>query len=303
MSIQGSGGSIGGGDGAGALSTNGSVSRWKVFCYDEPAPLDEPNAPGDWVEGWWPTKPDFCFNNRNHRINERSVQWIETITEQGPIKIQEEDVPPGRKPGGGHIRATAPLFKRDDAEEGDYTIVPGENTMTIVRPYVFYIYGVQTNTIMDQLGDKFEVLVAPNTAVGFLVADVEEGDTTLYVSSTVLEHAFTGVRVALNNVGPPDGSVEGTSLGEIYDVDKAEGTIKVTLPAPKAFSATTPPTFVQITAHPITEFYIGYPGNMSIGGFKTGGTRVEPGMKTVLKYWRNSDSVLPLLPIPMEMTV
>lgn len=79
------------------------LRRWAILCYDEPPPLGDTEAPGDWVEGWSSTAPTRCFNDDSHAVEKGSVMCLpaasDDVAPRPGISLRERDIETQRRPG------------------------------------------------------------------------------------------------------------------------------------------------------------------------------------------------------------
>lgn len=130
-------------------------------------------------------------------------------------------------------------------------------------------------------GDEFCALVAPETIIGAITADVTASDTVINVSPTVLENIQIGYVVHLDDLTNKD------PLGEVLAIDKAAGTITVETGAVNGFAAATP-TYVKQTIVMAKDVRINGVARVELGSTKIGGSYLPTGTVIRIEYHNHS---------------
>ena len=158
----------------------------------------------------------------------------------------------------------------------------GWNTKDFSWPINISALSYEFNVGTANVGDKIEIEVAPDTAVGALTQDVAINDTVLHVSSTVFDLIKRGYDVHLD-----DGVQAQERLGRCVDFDPVAGTVTVENGSTKAFAAATPTT-VQISVYVTRNLQFFQTGRAVVGESKIGGTLVPAG-RIVRIWYYNAD--------------
>lgn len=74
----------------------------------------------------------------------------------------------------------------------------------------------------DMIGDEMEVHVAPNTLIGAITQDLNIGDTSIYVSSTVIQNIKRGYYLGLYQSGDT-----GIEISQVLDIDVANSFLAI----------------------------------------------------------------------------
>lgn len=114
-------------------------------------------------------------------------------------------------------------------------------------------------------GDGIDVLIYPNTVIGYITADLSTGGTVINVSQTVIDNIYIGFYCRLDNGAMLE------CMGEVLEIDKANNQITVEKPSSNNWSAASP-TYVKITIKMADVKDIGPVGRHNEGEEKIGGS-------------------------------
>lgn len=93
-------------------------------------------------------------------------------------------------------------------------------------PYNIAVKSATIYVTEDMVGDEMLVHEAPNTLVGYLTQPLNIGDTSMYVSETVLENVMIAYYVGLYQPGE-----EGIEIGQVLEKDLKTQCIKLLTPS------------------------------------------------------------------------
>ena len=230
-----------------------TFTKWKIYC----------NTEGDWQEVILEESegaPTVCPNINTHSVNGHSSTKLETVSAQ-EVKVIEELIPTGGRFHCNTVNFDAPgntITTHDVSWPFDINILSLN----------FHSKGARKNdgtwdANESQEGDIYSIVAAPDTIVGNITANVSIGDTTIYVSQTVMDNVKIGYYINLFN-GPST-----NDLGRVISLDKNLNTIVVETASTDTFSALTP-TYVRMNLYMIKDFEIGPSDNYEIGNNKIG---------------------------------
>lgn len=235
------------------------VSKYRVSCNS-----------GDGFQTVWSTStPSVCPLNSSHSIDTALTTIIDTVSSK-VVSIKEELVP------------TQGYYKLNGYNQAISAGTPGAiTTFSHSWPYRVSILNAWFIPKSDQMGDSVDVTVAPNTVIGVIAAPVSVGDTTITVTSTVLEHAVIGF-----NINITDG-VNVNDLGRIIAIDPNLSTITLETPTTNTFSPASP-TYVRLNVRFIENLSISCPGvRYVVAEKKSGGKGLPPNVPMTVMYKNN----------------
>lgn len=96
----------------------------------------------------------------------------------------------------------------------------GLQTFDFVFPIPISILSATVMPQSSMIGDKVNVLIAPDTMVGTITADVTAGSNVLTVSSTVLDNIDLGILIKI------DDGTNSESLGQVIDISGSDITVE-----------------------------------------------------------------------------
>lgn len=144
----------------------------------------------------------------------------------------------------------------------------------------------------ENVGDKMEVLVAPDTIVGAVIQDVKQGDTEIFVQQSVLDHVYKGYYIKLidQNKGIAD-------VGRV--LQKKTNSIVVEIPSQMDFSMAAP-TYVAMTIKLFNDWEFPGAGRIDIGDAKIGASLIPANTIIRLCYW-NRENVAKRFVAPLDI--
>lgn len=149
-------------------------------------------------------------------------------------------------------------------------------------PYDIAIWTSNFTSSADLVGDSFDIIIGPNTTLGYLTQTGNIGDTVLHCSDSIFASGYmaNGIHVNIKN-GPTEQNVEHSSL-----VNATNKTITVYKALETTFNIG---SLVQINTYIVKNQVIGHANKTYNYGTKGIATRKVPkGIKTRFIYKNNN---------------
>jgi hypothetical protein len=108
-----------------------------------------------------------------------------------------------------------------DVSDGDLEIAKNFSW-----PYTIAIKSGTIYVTEDMIGDEMSVHEAPNTLIGYLMQPLNVGDTSMYVSETVIQNMRKAYYVGLYQPGE-----EGIEVSQVLSIDAAHGALSLATPS------------------------------------------------------------------------
>jgi len=155
--------------------------------------------------------------------------------------------------------------------------VPSGET-TVIRDISWkFIVSIKSGTLgvsESMIGDELEIQVSPNTIVGALMYDIRTGDTTLFVSPTVIQNMKRGYYIGLLN---------GTKLGRVSEI----GDTYVIVDTPSTVNVSAG-NYVTLTVKIIPYLYFADMSTVEIGKNIPAGQRLPANTVIRIVYKNNN---------------
>ena len=132
----------------------------------------------------------------------------------------------------------------------------------------------------DMIGDDFMVDVGPNTLVGALIAPLNVGDTSIYVSPTVLQNIKKGFYIGLYS--PGDSGIE---ISQVIDRDDANYALTLRYPSDVSANAG---SYIAMCAKIIPKLYLHSIDKIEIGKQIPTGQRIPKNIPIRVHYHSNN---------------
>jgi hypothetical protein len=133
----------------------------------------------------------------------------------------------------------------------------------------------------DMLGDELVVHVAPNTLVGAITQPLNVGDTSIYVSPTVIENIKRGYYIGLYQPGDT-----GIEISQVISVDAANSCLQIHSSDVSANAG----SYVAMCAKLVPYLYFHSLDKIELGKNIPTGQRIAPGISIRVIY-KNNNSV------------
>jgi len=131
----------------------------------------------------------------------------------------------------------------------------------------------------DMLGDELSVHVAPNTLIGAIIQPLNIGDTSIYVSPTVLQNIKRGYYIGLYQAGST-----GIEIAQVLSIDAANSCLKIN---PSAISANAG-SLIAMCAKLIPYLFFHSLDKIEIGKQIPTGQRIPPNISIRTIYKNNT---------------
>ena len=237
-----------------------TVNEYQIYCITE----------GVWKHTWGQEPPTVCPTNTADTVNLSSVAIVSTVSETHTVIHQ-------------------PTAGRYMVEMFPLSIPSGTPGATVNVDLAFdseiLLWLTAFNCTADLVGDKFDVVLNPDTIVGGLTATGNTSDTVLNVSSTVTGNVTVGMYLTLHN------SPDVQDLGKVMNVDADAGTVTVS----NALSTTFPPgSILTLTLYLARNVILDMagPANLAEKGFQG---KVVPAGTTMRMVYTNNDGAAKVL--------
>lgn len=184
------------------------VEKYQIYCETE----------AQWKYTWGTTPPTTCPTNTAHTVNLNSVAIVDSVSDtdvtiKGPtdgrfmVECFEANIPAGNP--------------------GDVTVhdFPFNEE--------FLMWTVDFNAVDNMLGDRFDMIIGPDTPVGTTTAIANSGSTTFQVNTTVLDNIIPGTYAKIMDPTTTPPTIE--DLGKCKSVDKGNFTITMYNSTTKSF--------------------------------------------------------------------
>lgn len=210
-----------------------TIHKYRCYCLTE----------NTVVFLWSDSAPQFCPNNTQHTLDGNSVTVVETVSD----KVMEISQDRGLTGGNFRAETVRAICKPNMAQTFDFS-----------WPFNISVHTLHFVTNAQHIHDSISCIISPNTIIGYITANVNQGDTTFNVSPTVLANCEVGYIVSLF-----DGTCK-CNLGYVIQKNFQSGTITCQKASTHNFSMTSP-TYVMLEIRNINEFEIGEPNKYDIG--------------------------------------
>ena len=232
-----------------------TVNKYRLFCIEE----------NTYVYEWDTVEPTICPNDHADKsINTSLTTIVDNITAD-KVQVEEDS--------NGYFETTHLLFDIPSGTPGDIT------EYDISWPMDILLWKTLLTPTTDMIGDTITVVASPEATIGVLAAPINIGDTTFTVNSTVIDNAYRGFLVTI------DDGVNKDVLGRCIAIDSVNSTISVETAASYAFAAGTP---VKVSVYTIKDLYITDTTTIDIAAKGIKGKTVTAGMVMRVYYTNNS---------------
>lgn len=218
------------------------VFYYKIFC----------NTENTFVYKWETDTPTTCPNNNTHTIDVDTIT-VETSVNENEVIINEEIA-----------KKTQGFFKIVDFS---FDALPNQiSNHDFSYPIRTAVLNIQIATDDNQKDDIMSCVLAPNTTVGVITAELATGNNVLNVSQTVLDNIKVGFNANITN------GVNNNDLGLVVEVNKPNGTITVENNTTNTYAIG---SFVQMSVYYMDSWVIGRGFVYSFGENKIGASAAE----------------------------
>lgn len=232
------------------------LNKYRVSCTS-----------GDGFQFKWDTEaPTVCPLNSAHPIDASLTTIVDTVSSR-VVTVKEEIVP------------TQGYYKLNGYHQTIPAGSPGAvTTFSHSWPFQVSILNAWFIPKTDQVGDYVDVTVAPNTVIGYIGAPITSGDTTIVVSTTVLQNLAIGFHVNITD------GVNLNELGRVIAINPTNSTITVETATTNSFSPASP-TYVRMNVRFIEGLTINVAGvRYVVAEKKQGGKGLPPNVPMTVLY-------------------
>lgn len=231
------------------------VNKYVLYCITEQ----------QFVTVWSEKTPISCPNNNNHEISLDSIGITETMNNQ-----------------------TVYIAGKDNGQTNGFYILQGKNTNINTDSIVYddtifkvpsCIFGLMFTSTLDQKGDKFDVIVNPDTTIGMITQVVNTGDKNIHVSQTVIEYLKPGMFATLSD------DTNKNDLGMILNVNTETSTITTDLATTNSFEIN---SLINMNLYVVKDYPLEDPWKHEIGYGAFGGKFVPANTIFRLIYHNNN---------------
>ena len=178
--------------------------------------------------------------------------------------------------------ARNPLKEIYEAQSYIINIDSSFNELIVKWPFEIILIAGTIQITDEMIGDHLNVHIAPNTLIGALTAPLNVGDTSCYVSDTVLQNTRYGEYL---NIYTPEEDSCGVLIARIKEVDIPNKRIVFVEPAAVPANAG---TYVSKTIIMLPHIQFANTQNIAIGQNITSGQRIPPGISLHVHYYADN---------------
>ena len=163
----------------------------------------------------------------------------------------------------------------------DISINEPEKIVDITWPFDIALMSGTLGISEDMVGDDFIVEIGPNTLIGALIQPLNVGDTSVYVSPTVLSNIMIGYYFGLYVPGGND-EIE---IGQVITKDEDNSCIELLNPSDVSANAG---SYVAMSAKIVPNLYLHSMDKVEIGKQIPTGQRIPKGIPVRITYHSNN---------------
>lgn len=242
--------------------TEKTVYYWEVYCTTD--------SKYEFV--WSPTEPTTCPTNAAHTISTNPGPIIKQTISDHTVALKEEI--DGETQG---------IYKLRGYIQNVPSGTPGNvTTLTHTFPYPITLMNGWFISTEANKDDCFDVSVADNTIVGAIAAPVYSGNSTVTVTSTVLDNVYKGYYITLTD------GVNADDMGEVISIDPGNSQITCTNSSTNNYNPLSP-TYVQMTVKVMEKFHINLGGTRYAFAEKKIGGKYIPSNIPINIHYTNSN--------------
>lgn len=254
---------------------NITLKNFQYFCQTENDLIME------WREEDW-GEPTICKNDNTHTILSNSIR----IASGGVMKPDVKEIKEESVPTGGHFQAFTVVL---NAAANTTTIVDNSWKFDTSTLAVYYV------STAEHEDDEIEVIIGPDTKVGYITTDITSSENVIPVDSNSLNYLKIGyfVKLSTATIAADLDTSTTDELGEIIDIDHDNSTITVDIPTTNSFlglSGQTPQTYIYMSVKMVKDYVIGPPWEYVLGESKIGASYLPKNTVVRISYKNNSPS-------------
>lgn len=236
--------------------TSRIVNNYRLYC----------NTENKFVTVWSPNKPTVCPNNIQDQIDTTSITIIDSINSNAVNIIQYSDGIQG-------------LYRVQSRS----MFIPARQTISEDVSYKIpiSILSMSFTTTRQNTGDLINCYVSPNTTIGGITSNINNGDTVIHVSPTVVTNIKRGYQVTITD------GITILNMGECISINSNNNTIICDVQANGNINAG---AHLQITVHNIKDFMVGPPAS-TVFNNKTLQTTLVPANTVMRVVYQNNSNI------------
>ena len=200
-----------------------TLNQYRLFCTTE----------NKYIDTWANTQPNVCPHNNTDIIDTNSIVITDSISSNDVNIVQS-------------IPGFTGEFYRS---QGFNLTIPANSIASKVFSWAFNItlltFNMQFNPVNQN--DTVNLFVAPNTNIGSITRNITQGDTIIYVSSSVLTNISLGHIVTVTNGN------QKIEMGQCINIDLINNILTCDIPANISIITG---AYVQSSRHVVKDFYI-----------------------------------------------
>lgn len=230
------------------------INKYRLFC----------NTENNYVYDWCESIPTVCPNNNVHIIDNSSISITDTIDSNTVNVIQASgDV-------GDNYRVECKCIT-----------APANQTVSFLYSWPFNISIMNINWTSTEIhrGDIINGYVAPNTTIGVVTQQINNGDTIIHVSNSVFDYINNGFYINITN-----GS-QIIDLGQCICINKSNNTIKCENSANNTMKAG---AYLQMTIRNIKDLLFVEPESITIANKHIKSSFIPANINLKFDYQNNS---------------
>lgn len=233
-----------------------TISNYRLFC----------NTENKFVTVWSENKPIVCPNNIQDQVDINSISIVDSVSSNSVNIIQYSSGIQG-------------LYRAQSKS----LFIPARQTVSedIVFDIPISMISMNFTTTKQNTGDLINCYISPNTKIGVITSNINNGDKTINVSTSVIKYIKRGYIVTITN---------GTTIlnmGECININSVTNTIICNIPSNTSIISG---SLVEMTVHNIKDFLIGPPSSITFNN-KTLETTLIPA-NTIMRFiYQNNSNI------------
>lgn len=230
-----------------------SLNLYRVYCTVEEI----------YINTWDIVEPTTCPNNNTHAISS-NIDIIDEVSTSNITVNEDTD---------GYFETTTVSMLIPSGLPGSVT------EHDVSWPMNILVWNTHITPTTPMIDDSMSVIASPETIIGVLTVGTNIGDTVLNVNSTVIDNAYGGFLVTL------DDGVNKDVVNRISGIDSINSQITVETPLSYAYSPGTP---FKISIYLLKDIFIANTNEINIGqkGFR--GKQLDANVPLRVYYTNNS---------------
>lgn len=236
-----------------------TISKYRVYCTTD----------NKYTYTWSDVLPTTCPENHEHTIDQNMTVITETVSDNA-VYITSKS-----------YEGTQGYYMM----EGSTTQTEEGMEMHVVDhayKYPVCIFGLTLHNTPENFNDCIDVILNPDTVIGYLIAPATSGSTTIVVNPTVLQYANLGFHLTISD------GVNRHDCDTVVEKNLDNNTVSVNLPLAYDFA---PGSLVLLNLYIVKKYHICVTGRCEIGyGCMSGKTIPANTVVRVVYHNRNKQA-------------